>query len=761
MSGSKRIPSSTDRGGQLPETAGHPVDRRTFLKLTGFAGGGFALAFSLGPRSLLAAIPQDMRARMANNADDSAQTFNAYVQISTEGPIYVHSVSPEIGQGIKTAFPMIVAEELDADWNDVRPLQSSASEELYGFQEAGGSTSIRKHWDVYRQSAAAAKAMLTAAAAAAWGVAEADLHTENSHIVHAASGRRAHYAEFAERAAALPGPDLETLTLKRREDYQLLGTRMGGVDNHEVVTGKPLFGIDQSLPGLKYAVFQKCPAVGGQVKSANLDEIKGMKGVYDAFIVKGTGQPDEVMPGVAIIANSTWAAFQAKKALAIEWDETHASKESWTDFVAKADELLSSGKGEEVVRRDGDPDSVFDATPTERIIESRYTFPFVSHAQLEPQNALAWYRDGKLDLGAPTQTPTDARKIAAKVLGIPVENVTLSNTRVGGGFGRRLMNDYCAEAALIASKVEGPVKLQWTREDDMAHDFYRVGGFNALKGAVSEDGKLSAWQNQFIAMSNDGERPVYGGSISEREFPAGAVENYELTQDVLPLVTPCGWWRAPGANTIAWTTQSFLHELSHAAGIDHLEFLLDLMGEPRFLDTGNERTVNTERAANVIRLAAEKAGWGKQLPQGRGLGLAFHFSHLGHVAQVADVSVDASKKLTVHDVYVASDIGPVVNMSGAEAQCEGSVIDGMSTMLGLEVTMKNGRIEQSNFHQYPMLRISNAPNVHTHFIQSDNSPTGMGEPALPPVAPAICNAIFTATGHRVRTLPLSKEGFKV
>jgi len=749
------------KGQAFSAASASSMDRRTFLKVTGMAGGGFALAFSLAPRSLLARTPDDLSDRMARNPDKTARTFNAYVQISTEGPIYVHSVSPEIGQGIKTAFPMIVAEELDADWQDIRPLQSSASEELYGFQEAGGSTSVRNHWDIYRQSAAAAKAMLVAAAAEAWGVSPSALRTEASHILHDAGGRRAHYSTFAERAAALPVPELESLRLKDRKDYRLLGTRVGGVENYEIVTGKPLFGIDQMLPGLSYAVFEKCPAVGGRVARANLDEIKAMKGVKDAFILEGTGAPDEVLPGIAIVADSTWAALQARSALTVEWDESQASKENWTDFVTKADELLSAGKGEETVRRDGDPSKVFDETPDDCVLEARYTFPFVAHAPLEPQNATAWYRDGKLELWAPTQTPTDACKIVAKVLGIPVEDVWLNNTRVGGGFGRRLMNDYCAEAALIAAKVDGPVKLQWTREDDMAHDFYRVGGFNALKGAVSEDGKLSAWQNHFIAMSNDGERPVYGGSISDLEFPAGAVDNYELTQDVLPLVIRCGWWRAPGANTIAWTTQSFLHELSHLAGRDHLEFLLELMGEPRFLQAGNDRSINTKRAADVIRLAAEKAGWGRKLPKGRGLGLAFHFSHRGHVAQVADVSVSADRKLTVHDVYVASDIGPVVNMSGAEAQCEGAVVDGMSTMLGLEVTMKNGRIEQTNFHQYPILRLANAPNVHAYFVQSDYSPTGMGEPALPPIAPAICNAIFAASGHRVRTLPLTKEGFSV
>ncbi|HEY8540457.1 MAG TPA: molybdopterin cofactor-binding domain-containing protein, partial [Steroidobacteraceae bacterium] len=354
-----------------------------------------------------------------------------------------------------------------------------------------------------------------------------------------------------------------------------------------------------------------------------------------------------------------------------------------------------------------------------------------------------------------------AMRMLPAVFKLKPEQITIHQARAGGGFGRRLMNDYMMEAVQISKQAGVPVKLVWTREDDIQHDFYRPGGFHAFKGAVDQNGKLVAFADHFITFSSDGERPVSSAEISPEEFPALLVPNVKLTQTFLPWKIPTGPWRAPRSNSVAFAVQSFLHELSVAAGKDHLEFMLELMGEPRHLPPANEFALNTGRAAAVIKLAAEKAGWGKPLPKGRGMGLAFHFSHAGHFAEVAEVSVDANRKLTVHKVTVAGDIGPIVNMSGAENQVVGSVIDGFSTMLGLELSIENGRIQETNFDRYPILRMKHAPLVEVHFIQSDYPPTGAGEPALPPVAPAICNAIFAATGHRVRTLPLRREGFTV
>jgi isoquinoline 1-oxidoreductase beta subunit len=718
-------------------------DRRTFIKLAGLAGGGFALAFCVGGRNVA----------QANGSDVFAA--NAYVRISPNGEILIYNKSPEIGQGLLTAFPLIIAEELDADWAHVRAEQSPINAALYGQQSAGGSRSIPSNWDTLRQAGAAARAMLVGAAAKEWGVPESECSTERSAVLH--KGKRLTYGELATKAAAQPVPDVKMLKLKDRKDYRLLGSRVTGVDNHKLVTGQPLFGIDQVVPGMQYAVFEKCPAAGGTVRDANLDEVRKLPGVTNAFIVAGTGKPTEVMSGVAILANSTWAAMSARRKLKVTWDETGASKDSWTKFVAEA-KTLAGKPGAQVLHESGDVDAVFAGTQP---IEAFYSYPFVSHAPLEPQNCTASYRDGAVEIWAPTQTPTAGLNLVASVLGIAPEKVTVHQTRVGGGFGRRLMNDYMCEAAVISKQAGVPVKLQWTREDDMQHDFYRVGGFHAFKGGLSKEGRLVAWQDHFITFTADGKSPSSGADMRIPEFPIPLLPNLRIGQTLLPLKVPTGPWRAPRSNAIAFAVQSFVHECAVAARRDHLEFLLEVLGEPRWLEPGNIASLNTGRAAAVIRLAAEKAGWGRPLPKGRGLGLAFHFSHAGHFAEVAEVSVDANRRLTVHRVTVAGDIGPIVNLSGAENQVEGCIVDGFSTAMGLGLSIENGRVAETNFDRYPMLRIAHAPRVDVHFIQSDFTPTGVGEPALPPVAPAICNAIFASTGHRVRSLPLTQEGFSV
>ncbi len=723
------------------------MDRRTFLKITGAAGAGLILAFNMGSK-----------VKAASSVSDAV--LNAYIRITPEGGIYIYSKNPEIGQGIKTAMPMIVAEELDADWADVMVEQSPIDAARFGQQGAGGSRSIARNWNTMREAGAAARHMLVQAAADEWRVPVAECTTDKSFVVHGPTGRRAAYGALAETAASLPVPPTGSLTFKNRKNYTLIGARKGGVDNLAVVTGKPLFGIDQAVPGMLFAVYEKCPAVGGTVRNANLDEILALPGVKHAFVLDGNGNDMELMPGVAIVATSTWAAFQAKEQLRVEWDETDASKDSWNSLQQMA-QTLKDQPGEKVLHETGDVEAAAAGAATS--VEAFYTYHFAAHANLEPQNCTASYKDDAIELWVPTQSPTRGVTAVARLLGISEDAVTLHQTRVGGGFGRRLVNDYACEAAAISRAIKVPVKLTWTREDDMQHDFYRTGGFHAFAGGLDAGGKLTAWQDHVITFSNDGEKAVIAGvpRQPEHEFPAHLIENFRLSQSLLPLRTRCGLLRAPGSNTRAWAIQSFLHELSEAAGRDHLEFLLDVMGEPRWLPPQTPYGLNTGRAAAVIRLAAEKAGWGKALPDGRGLGLAFHFSHAGHFAEVAEVSVDEARQVTVHRVTVAADIGPIINMSGVENQVQGSVVDGLSVMAEQEITMEQGRIEQANFDTYSLLRMESAPMVDVHFIQSENPPTGAGEPALPPLAPAVCNAIFATTGHRVRTLPLSKEGFYI
>ncbi len=726
-------------------------NRRSFLKLTGLAGGGLVLAFWMG----------DEATAIAAEAAGGAKPFapNAFLQIAPDGTITILSKGPEIGQGIKTAFPMIIAEELDADWAHVKVEQAPINPKVFGRQSAGGSRSIPTSWDQLRRAGAVGRAMLVSAAAAEWKVPEAECSTEKSAVLHKSSGKRLGYGALATKAAGLPVPDEKTIALKDRKDYKIIGTSINGVDNRKVVTGQPLFGIDQVLPNMLYAVYEKCPATGGKVASANLEQIRALPGVKQAFIVEGNGKPTEVMPGVAILANTTWAAFNAKRQLKVTWDESSAATDSSNDILAKAQELAKLPQGPGVVRSDGDVDQAI-ANGAKKV-EAFYAYPFVSHSPLEPQNCTAWFKGDSVELWAPTQTPDACLGLVGNTLGIPADNVKINQTRCGGGFGRRLMNDYACEAALISKQAGGiPIKLQWSREDDMAHDFYRPAGFHAFKGAVDGYGKLTAWANHFITFTVDGKVPANSSNYPAEEFPAALVPNYRITQSLLQLGTPVGPWRAPRSNGIAFAVQSFLHELSVAAGRDHLDFLIDVMGEPRWLEPKTEFALNTERAIAVIKLAAEKAGWGRKLPEGRGMGLAFHFSHAGHFAEVAEVSVDRAKRLTVHQVTVAGDIGPIINMSGSLAQCEGAVIDGLSTMFGLEITIEGGRVQQSNYDRYPILRMgSHIPKIESHFIQSKYPPTGIGEPSLPPVAPAIGNAIFAASGQRVRTLPLTKSGY--
>jgi isoquinoline 1-oxidoreductase subunit beta len=740
-----------------------PVSRRNFIKVSAGIGGGLMLGIAMMDKANAQAAGGGGGGRPGPPPPPFAPS--AYVRIAPDGKITLYSKNPEIGQGIKTAFGLILAEELDAKWSDVQVEQAPINAAVYGTQFAGGSLSIPMNWDTLRQAGAGARAMLIAAAAQEWNVPATEITTSDSVVTHAASRRSMGYGQLADKAAAMPLPDAKALKLKGKGEYKLLGRRHTQVDNIHIVQGHPLYGVDVQLPDMKIAVLQKCPAVGGKVASANLDEIKKLPGVVDAFIVTGTGKPTEVMPGVAIIANNTWAAFSAKKKLQITWDESAASKDSWSQISAKAKELGKQPQGVQVVRTVGDVDGALKG----KAVEGFYTFGFVSHQPLEPQNTTAWYKKDpagdSLEIWAPAQIPEGGRTLGAQVCGLAPEKATLHQTRVGGGFGRRLMNDFVAEAAYISKQAGGiPVKLMYTREDDIAHDFYRAGGFMAFKGGLDEKGRLTAWNSHMISFSADGKAAVAGGGWSPNEFPAQYTANYRASQTLLPLAIPCGPWRAPGSNTAGWVVQSFMHEMSAAAKRDHGEFLLEVFGQkqpaPADAPAGPPGGLNAERAQNVIKTAMERSGWGKKLPAGRAQGIAFHFSHQGHFAEVAEVSVDKSKKVTVHKMTVVGDIGPIVNLSGAENQCQGCIVDAIST-LGLEVTFEKGRIEQTNFDRYQVGRIAVAPEVDVHFIDSNYPPTGVGEPAFPPAAPAICNAIFAATGTRIRTLPITKQGFSI
>ena len=743
--------------------------RRQFLRHALLTGGALILG------SFEHALAAD-GASIAKHDPARAGEFapNAFIAISTDGSITLVSKQPEIGQGIKTALPMVIAEELEVNWQDVKIVQGDLNSALYGDQWAGGSQSTPNNYTAFLKLGAVARTMLVQAAANTWRVPVAECVAAASKVTHTPSKRQLSYAQLSASAAKLPVPEAGSVKLKDPAQYKLLGTRVGGVDNVAIVTGQPLFGIDVKLPGMVYAVYEKCPAFGGKVVSCNLDFVKTLPGVRDVFIIEGTSTLTGLMPGVAIIADSTWAAFSARKQLKVVWDEGVATQDNWADFVARAP-VLAKQAGATVMRKDGDVAATFAAlAKTGKTVEAAYSYPFISHASMEPQNCTAWFKpdSGSMELWAPTQNPASGQNLITTVLKIPKEKILLHMTRAGGGFGRRLSADYVVEAAAIAMRVKAPVKLTWSREDDMQHDHYRAGGFHFLRGAVDAKGRLAAWHNHFITFANrimrDGKsilQPGSGGNLNGDEFPGRWVENCLLEQTPIECSIPMGPWRAPGSNVFSWVFQSFIDELAHAAGRDPLAFRLGLLGEKDIMPGTGERgqPFHVGRMKKVLQEVANKSGWGqRKLPKGRGQGIAFHFSHRGYVAQVAEVSVSKQGKLTVERVVVVTDIGAqIVNLSGAENQVQGSVLDALSTLLYPELTIVKGRVPQANYHEYPLLAMAQSQvKIEAHFLKTDFPVTGLGEPVFPPLAPAVCNAIFAAIGKRVRQLPLSKTDLR-
>jgi isoquinoline 1-oxidoreductase beta subunit len=737
-----------------------PVDRRSFLKLSALAGGGLLLGayFNSAGRLLAADVVNASAGTAGGNF-----TPNAFIRITPDGTVTIISKQPEIGQGIKTSLPMVIAEELEVDWKDVHIEQGDLNP-IYGSQGAGGSTSTPTNYENFHRLGAVARTMLIEAAALTWNVNASDCFAQSATVQHRGSDLKLSYGELAARAAMLPVPDVKTVQVKDPKDYKLLGTRVSGVDNPKVVTGQPLFGIDTKLPGMVYAIYEKCPVFGGKVVSANLDEIKSLPGVKDAFVIEGTANLTGLVPGVAIVAESTWAALSARKQLKVTWDEGKFASDSWDGFTKQAAEIAKK-PGTQTLRKDGDVEAAFAGAA--KVVTAAYSYPFISHASMEPQNCTAHVQGNKIEIWAPSQNPGSGAQLVAKTLGFAPENITVHLTRSGGGFGRRLSSDFVVEAAAIAQKVDAPVKLTWAREDDLRHDHFRAGGFHFLKGGVDADGKIVAWQNHFVTFANDG-KPGSGGSLAPEEFPARFLPNYLGEQSMIDCGVPMGPWRAPGSNVFAWVFQSFIDELAVAAGRDsfdlHLELLgtKDLVGETPPPGSRAAGPYNASRMRGVMKLVAEKAGWGKKLPKGQGQGVAFHFSHRGYFAEIAEVTVSKAGQLKVDRVVAACDVGAqIVNLSGAENQVEGSVVDGLGTLMFQELNLEHGRIVQSNFHEYPMIRMTDAPaKVEVYFLKTDYPTTGLGEPALPPLAPAVCNAIFAATGKRVRSLPLSRADLR-
>jgi len=713
------------------------VKRRSFLKISLLTTGALLVVVGCSRRS------------MPEHIESESWVANLYVRINADGTVAIVSKNPEAGQGVKTAFPMVVAECLDIDWSKVS-VEQAPLDDRYGRQVIGGSRGTPDGWDDLRVAGTAARHLLVAAAASEWGVAPGECTTENGVVIHTASARERRYETLLELAAGMPVPAVEELELKSRpKDFKLLGTFVPGVDNPKIVTGQPLFGCDTRLDGMLYAVYEKCSTFGGKVKSANVEQIRGLPGITHAFVVEGTEDLTGLLPGVAIVAETWWEAESARKKLIVEWDAHH--KDATADYDRQA-EVLKDEDGD-TLRHDGNVDAALAAAG--KVVEASYYYPFVSHANMEPQNCTAWYHDdGRLELWAPSQNPRAGRELVAETLRMPEGNIHVNLTRIGGGFGRRLINDFMVEAAWIAREVGRPVQVQWTREDDMRHDFYRPAAWHHFRAGIDGDGRMVAFDHQFVTFGRDG-RPVSGAGLSPGHYPAGLVPNFRLRQSIIETNVPTGPWRSPGHSAYCWAYQSFFDEVALAAGRDQLEFRLDLLSR-----SYGDPPLDLERTSRTLRIAAEKAGWGqRELGPNRGLGMAFHFDHGGFVSHVAEVVAHGSG-VKVAKVFSAVDIGPVINMSGAKSQVEGAVCDALSTAQ-LEITFANGAAQQGNFDDYGLLRISQAPEVEVHFIQSDNRPSGLGEPPFAPATPAIANAIFAATGQRIRELPMGRAGITV
>ena len=710
------------------------ASRRGFLTAGVAAGGGLLLGFSLAPKA-------DAAMDGPNKEDTGVGAkINHYVHVGTDGQVTILSKNPEIGQGVKTMLPMLIAEELDVDWKNVRTAQAPADTTVYGLQFAGGSTATPLNYDPLRRVGAAGRHMLIAAAAQTWNVPEAECETASGVVHHKASGRKLGYGPLGAKAATIPPPDPSKLTLKDPKDFKIIGVSQPGVDSPLVVTGKPLFGIDVTVPGMLYATYDKCPVFGGKVVSANLDEVKAVKGVKDAFVVKGGSSLDGLLDGVAILADTWWTANKARETLKVVWDEGPTAAQSSASYAAQAAELFKQPPAN-IIRKDGDFDAAL--ARAAKVVEAEYAYPFLTHATLEPQNCTVSIRDGKAEIWAPTQNPESGRQLVAHTLGMKAQDITIHMIRCGGGFGRRLANDYMVEAAAIARQAGVPVKLVWNRKDDMQHDFYRPAGFHRFKAGLDASGKVVAFSDHFVTF---GDPPRYASSanLGVTEFPARAVDNLQFGVSSMPSGVPMGPLRAPGSNALAFVFQSFIDEMAVAANKDPVQFRLDMLGAPA-----------AARQRGVLERVAKESGWGtKTFPKGTAMGVAFYYSHQGYFAHVIQASVARNGAWKVDKVWVAADVGrQIINPTNAMNQVQGAVIDAL-THGSAAITIRNGRVQQANFDTFPPVRINAAPPVEVHWVLTDNPPTGLGEPALPPVMPALCNAIFAATGKRVRSLPI-------
>lgn len=735
------------------EAVSPDLSRRVFLTTSLTAGGGLLLSL---------ALPGAAAARAERAAAISAGPVSPYIHIAPDGIVTIMARNPDMGQGAKTSLPMLIADELDVPWASVRVETAPVDPALYGAQFSYGSLTTPLQYDPMRRVGAAGRQLMIRAAALLWHVPEGECETEAGVVHHRPSARRASYGQLAARAAHLPAPELHSVRLKDPKDYRIIGTFVPQVDGPRVLAGEPLFGIDQSLPGMLYAVYEKAPVFGSRALSANLDTLRAQPGVREAFILHGdpgAAVSAGLVDGVAIVADRWHQANKALNLLQVEWESNPAATQSTADFDRRAATLAGTSP-QQILRHDGDVDRAFGSAA--KVVEASYSYPFLAHATLEPMNCTAWAKsDGSLEIWAPSQAPTAARELVARTLGLDPARVTVHMTRVGGGFGRRGDNDYVIEAAAISRRIGRPVKLLWNRRQDLQHDMYRPAGYHHFRAALDAQGRITGFSDHFVTFGRQGEVALCA-DLPLDIFPAGFVPNLQYGQTLMELGAPTGHWRDPGYNGLAYAFEGFLDELAQAAGRDPIQMRLELYGPARVLPappSGGALHVppfDTGRVRGVLQLVAEKSGWGRQtLPAGTGMGMAFCYSHFGYVAEVIKVSVSASGVPRIHKVWAAVDVGrQIINLAGAYNQAQGAALDGLGSALHQAISIEGGAVVNSNYNTFGLMRMHEAPPVEVHFRITDNPPTGLGEPTLAPAIPALANALHAATGRRFRSLPI-------
>ncbi|RNL81695.1 xanthine dehydrogenase family protein molybdopterin-binding subunit [Sinomicrobium pectinilyticum] len=740
--------------------------RRDFLKLGSLAATGLILGvnFSCSDRK--------------KGGEITELRSGAYLTITSDGKVIITAHRSEMGQGVRTSLPLIVADELGADWEKAEIVQAEGDEEKYGNQNTDGSFSVRMFYKPMREAGATAKLLLIRAAAGKWEVDESECDTDNGKVIHKSSGKSAGFGELVDLAAALPLPKPEEITLKDPSEFKIIGKDTPIIDLQDIVTGKAVYGIDAKVPGMKIAVIQRCPVVGGKVKSVNDKAALAIEGVLQVHTIEGAGIPPQLhkpLSGVAVIAENTWAAIRGRKALEIEWD---LGPNAGYDSDKQQQELLEKTKEKGTVRRQrGD----FDKTlkNASKVIEKTYLAPFYAHGTIEPPAALARVKDGKCEIWAPSQHPQWARDSVADALGMDVKDVSVNVTLIGGGFGRKSKPDFIVEAALLSQKSGFPVKIQWTREDDIQHDFYHAQSAQRIRAVIDKDNKVSGWNHHSTFPSISSTSDAGAVQPSDGEMRLGCVDfPYDVpsvrieTHDAKAHVR-IGWLRSVSNIHHVFAAGSMLDEIAEARQMDPVANVLDMLGEDRSITFNEEMPQGeydnygenikdypweTGRLRQVIERVAEKSGWGREMPEGRALGFAAHRSFLTYVACVVEVAIDDRNHITIPNVYYALDCGQAVNTDRIRSQFEGGGQFAASLALNSAVTVKDGQVVQDNFDTYQIVRMPQAPQkIHVDIVESDAKPTGVGEPPEPPFIPALCNAIYRITGKRVHKLPVDLE----